>query len=115
MDAATVRRASRSRWGALLEAGVEMYEYAPTMFHCKVMVVDGLWVSVGSTNFDSRSFSLNDEANLNIIDAVFAKQQISIFDQDAARSRKITPAEWKARPTKEKLLEHAAGLLRLQL
>jgi cardiolipin synthase len=82
MDAETVRRASRARWGDLLAAGIEIFEYQPTMYHCKVMIVDALWVSVGSTNFDSRSFSLNDEANLNISDRPFAERQVAIFQQD---------------------------------
>src|SRR5690606_21434618 len=60
IDAEVVRRASRASWGPLLEAGVRIYEYGPTMFHCKVMIVDRQWVSVGSTNFDNRSFKLND-------------------------------------------------------
>ena len=83
MDAETVRKASRARWGELLEAGVEIFEYQPTMYHCKVMIVDGLWLSVGSTNFDSRSFSLNDEANLNISTRPLPSRQIAIFQQDA--------------------------------
>src|SRR6185503_18770981 len=74
-DATVVRKASRSRWGDLLEAGIALYEYQPTMYHTKVMVVDDLWTSVGSTNFDNRSFRLNDEANLNILDAQFALEQ----------------------------------------
>ena len=115
MDAETVRKASRAQWGDLLEAGIEMYEYQPTMYHCKVLVVDGVWVSVGSTNFDNRSFSLNDEANLNILDPAFAASQSAIFDQDLARSKPITLAEWKGRPLPEKVLEHTASLLRLQL
>jgi cardiolipin synthase len=115
MDAETVRKASRAQWGDLLEVGIEMYEYQPTMYHCKVLVVDGLWVSVGSTNFDNRSFALNDEANLNILDEAFAARQIEIFEQDLARSRRITLAEWKGRPLPEKVLEHTASLLRLQL
>jgi cardiolipin synthase len=57
MDAETVRRASRARWGELLQANVEIFEYQPTMYHCKVLVVDGLWLSVGSTNFDNRFFA----------------------------------------------------------
>ena len=72
MDAEVSRKASRGRWGDLLSAGVEIYEYQPTMYHCKVMIVDGIWVSVGSTNFDNRSFRLNDEANLNVLDRGFA-------------------------------------------
>ncbi len=115
MDAETVRKASRARWGDLLEAGVEIFEYQPTMYHCKVMIVDELWVSVGSTNFDSRSFSLNDEANLNIFDAAFASRQVAIFKQDVARSKAVTLAAWRQRPLFEKFLEHSAALLRLQL
>jgi cardiolipin synthase len=115
MDAETVRRASRARWGALLEAGAEIYEYLPTMYHCKVMIVDELMLSVGSTNFDTRSFRLNDEANLNIYDAEFARQQVDIFRDDLARSRRITLEQWQQRPLREKLWEHAASLLGPQL
>jgi cardiolipin synthase len=115
MDAETVRRASRARWGELLEAGVEIFEYQPTMYHCKVMIVDGLWVSVGSTNFDSHSFSLNDEANLNISQVAFAGRQIAVFQQDVAQSRAMTLSDWRRRPFVEKVVEHAASLLRTQL
>ena len=115
MDAETVRRASRAAWGDLLQAGVAIFEYQPTMYHCKVMIVDGLWVSVGSTNFDNRSFSLNDEANLNILDSDFARRQVEIFEQDIARSSEITLAQWQQRPLREKLIEHAAALVGAQL
>ena len=115
MDAETVRRASRARWDVLLEAGVEIFEYQPTMYHCKVMIVDGIWVSVGSTNFDRRSFSLNDEANLNIFDAAFARRQVAIFEDDVAQSRAMTLSAWRQRPFLEKIVEHSASLLRLQL
>ena len=115
IDAETVRRASRASWGDLLRAGVAIHEFQPTMFHCKVLVVDGLWVSVGSTNFDTRSFDLNDEANLNIVDADFARRQIGIFEADLARSKMITLEQWESRPLSEKLVEHAAALLRTQL
>ena len=114
-DSQTVRRAARARWGALLEAGVEIYEYQPTLYHCKVMIVDGLWVTVGSTNFDPRSFNLNDEANVNYYDADFAQRQIGIFQEDLGHSRQITFQEWKDRPLAEKLWEHAASLLGSQL
>ena len=115
IDTHVVRRAGRSRFGPLLEAGVEIYEYEPTMYHCKVMIVDGRWTTVGSTNFDSRSFRLNDEANLNVLDPDFARSQAEAFERDKARSRRITFEEWKNRPWTEKLKEHAAGLLRSQL
>jgi cardiolipin synthase len=115
IDTQLVRRASRSRWGKLLEAGIAIYEYQPTMYHTKVMVVDDCWVTVGSTNFDNRSFRLNDEANLNVYDADLAAHQVSCFEQDKSRARQITFEEWKNRPLREKLIEHAAGLLRWQL
>ncbi|HEV7856818.1 MAG TPA: phospholipase D-like domain-containing protein, partial [Herminiimonas sp.] len=92
MDVDVVRRSSRSMWGELLKAGVEIYEYEPTMYHCKVMIIDGLMVSVGSTNFDDRSFRMNDEANLNIYNAAFAAKQIEIFNDDLGHSRRITYA-----------------------
>ncbi|MEX3951783.1 cardiolipin synthase [Paraburkholderia sp. EG287B] len=115
IDTHTVREASRACWGELLAAGVEMYEYQPTMFHCKLIVVDEYLVSVGSTNFDSRSFKLNDEANLNIYDRDFARQQTAIFDADAALAKRITLEDWRRRSLREKLLEHAAALLDSQL
>jgi cardiolipin synthase len=114
-DSAVVRRASRSTWGELLRAGVEIYEYQPTFYHVKVMTVDGLWVTVGSTNFDTRSFSTNDEANLNVYDRAFAQAQERIFAADLERSRRITLEAWENRPLGEKLLEGAMGLLSSQL
>ena len=114
-DSALVRRASRSTWGKLLRAGVEIYEYQPTFYHVKVMTVDTLWVTVGSTNFDTRSFSTNDEANLNVYDRAFAQAQERIFAADLERSRRITLHEWERRPFAEKLWEHTMGLLSSQL
>src|ERR1700743_19025 len=89
IDTHTVREASRACWGDLLRAGVEMYEYQPTMFHCKLIVVDEYLVSVGSTNCDSRSFKLNDEANLNIYDRDFARRQTAVFDGDVVNAKRI--------------------------
>jgi len=115
IDAEIVRRASRASWGELLRAGVEIYEYRPTMYHCKVMIVDGLWVSVGSTNFDSRSFSVNDEANLNVLDAGFAREQERIFAEDLKHARRVSLEQWRSRPWMEKVWEHTMGLLSSQL
>ncbi len=103
IDAKVTRRASRSRWGRLLEAGLEMYEYQPTMIHCKLLIVDGLWTSVGSSNLDNRSMRLNDEANLNVLDAGFAGEQAAVFERDKARSRRVTLEEWRHRSLYEKL------------
>jgi cardiolipin synthase len=115
IDSDTVRHASRATWGPLLAAGAEIAEYGPTMFHCKVMIVDGLLVSVGSTNFDNRSFRLNDEATLNIVDAGFAREQTATFEADLARSRRVTFAEWNERPLKERLMERLASIFDSQL
>lgn len=114
-DSETVRKASRAAWGPLLEAGAEISEYQRTMFHCKIFTVDGLLVSVGSTNFDNRSFRLNDEANLNIYDADFASMQTAQFEADLKQSKRVTLEEWRERPVSEKALEHLAGLLSAQL
>ncbi|WP_433694893.1 cardiolipin synthase [Paraburkholderia phenoliruptrix] len=115
IDAHTVREASRACWGDLLAAGIEMHEYQPTMFHCKLLVVDEYLVSVGSTNFDSRSFKLNDEANLNIYDRDFARQQAAIFDRDVAHAKRISRDDWRRRPLLEKLLDRGVALLDPQL
>jgi cardiolipin synthase len=115
IDTDVVRRASRAGWGPLLAAGAHIHEYQPTMFHCKVFIVDGLLVSVGSTNFDVRSFRLNDEANLNVYEGKFAQRQVEVFERDLAKSRRITLEEWQQRPWHEKLIERTAALLGPQL
>lgn len=115
LDRQLVRRASRAEWGPLLRAGAEIHEYQPTMYHVKVMIVDDIWVSVGSTNFDARSFAINDEANLNVYDAEFARRQIGIFEEDLKKSRRITLQEWQNRTWADKLLDFCASLLRSQL
>lgn len=114
-DTKIVRAASRSKWGELLEAGVEFFEYQPTMYHCKVMVADDLWASVGSTNFDNRSFRLNDEVNLNVYDREFALRQVQVFQEDLKKSKQVTFEQWKNRPKSEKFKEWLAGLLQHQL
>jgi cardiolipin synthase len=110
-----VRRACRERSGRLLAAGVHVFEYQPTMFHRKCMIVDGLWCSVGSSNFDNRSFRLNDEANLNVLDAGFAAIEMAHFAADRALSREVTHAEWLGRPRLRKLADKLAALSRSQI
>ena len=68
------------------------------MYHCKVMVVDGLWTSVGSTNFDTRSFRLNEEANMNVYDERFAARQRADFEHDLASAQRVTLADYANRP-----------------
>lgn len=97
IDQKAVRRASRRKWSKLLAAGVELYEYHPTMNHTKLLIVDALFVSVGSTNFDPRSLRINDELNLNVLDEKFAREQTRIFEADRRRSKRITDGSFGIR------------------
>jgi cardiolipin synthase len=115
LDAEVVRRASKAKWKPLLEAGVKIYEYQPTFYHTKMMVVDDCWVSVGSANFDNRSFRLNDEANINVLDQGFAREQARIFAEDRARSKQVTLEQWRSRPITERLEELVGRMVRHQL
>lgn len=114
-DVPIARYASRSKWGPLLKAGVKIYEYEPTMYHCKVMIVDDVWVTVGSANFDNRSFRLNDEANLNVYSPGFAAEQARIFEEDKNKAKLINYKEWKKRGLCTKLLERILAPFRSQL
>jgi cardiolipin synthase len=114
-DVAISRRASRAVWGDMLAAGIRIYEYQPTMFHCKYMIVDGLWISVGSTNLDNRSFRLNDECNLNVIDATWAEEMSLKFAQDRARSKEMTYEMWKKRPLPGRAVEWLSSWLQSQI
>jgi cardiolipin synthase len=114
-DVELARRASRAAWGELLQSGAEIYEYQPAMFHCKMMLVDGRLASVGSTNFDNRSFRLNDEANLNVYDEAFVRELEAVFEADLKRSRRIGYEEWKHRPRLEQVTEQVSSFLSSQL
>lgn len=114
-DSPTVRVAARQRLGRLLKGGVRIFEYEATMYHCKCMMIDGLWTSVGSANFDNRSFRINDEANLNVIDEDFTTEASRIFALDLKGAREFTYQDWLDRPIHEKILGGAATLLRSQL
>src|SRR6187551_1128853 len=114
-DARLGRWAAQGLYGALLEAGVQLYEYQPTMMHCKVLVIDGLWSSVGSANFDDRSFRLNDEANLNVFSEELAREQIRLIDADILKSRRMVLKKWRYRKFGRRINERLALLLRSQL
>ncbi|MBC8039462.1 MAG: cardiolipin synthase B, partial [Opitutaceae bacterium] len=95
--------------------GIKLYEYQPTNLHAKVMIVDDLWSSVGSTNFDNRAFRLNDEANLNIYSTDFAARMTRTFEADKLLSREITLAEWQARTRWVKFTDWFWSLFRQQM
>ena len=115
IDSDVVRLSSRRLWGDLLLAGVEIFEYTPTMMHSKLLIVDQEMVSVGSTNFDIRSFQLNDEASLNLYDQAFAAQLTVVFNRDVQQGRRYTHAMWKARPLAERFAETVLLPIRSQL
>jgi cardiolipin synthase len=114
-DARIGRWAAQGLYGALLEAGIHIFEYQPTMMHCKVLVIDGLWSSVGSSNFDDRSFRLNDEANLNVFSEDLAREQVKLIDADIAKSRRMVLNKWRHRKFGRRINERLALLLRSQL
>jgi cardiolipin synthase len=105
LDSSLVRMASKRRWGRLLAAGVEIFEYTPTMMHNKMLILDRELISVGSTNFDIRSFDLNDEASLNIYSREFGQQMTAVMDADLQHATPYTLAMWQQRSWKQKLGE----------
>jgi cardiolipin synthase len=115
MDSETSRSASRALWKEPLAAGALIAEYGPTMYHCKVMIVDGRLTSVGSTNFDNRSFRLNDEASLNVVDESFAAEQTKTFEADLLQAKVVTLGDWTNRPLKERIGDRLASLIGSQL
>lgn len=113
-DQLLTRRSSRRLYGDLLEAGARIFEYLPAMMHAKVLVIDQLWSVVGSTNFDNRSFGLNDEVNLAVRDEALAARLLADFSNDLAVSREISYGEWQGRPLLERVHESVGALLERQ-
>ncbi|MDB6053949.1 MAG: cls [Verrucomicrobiales bacterium] len=114
-DVQVVRHASHAYWYDMLKSGIRIYEYQPTMYHCKIMIVDDVWVSVGSGNFDNRSFALNDEANLNVYSPEFAKIMSSQFEKDKQVAREMTMERWKQRSIFKRVKERISTLFWYQL
>jgi cardiolipin synthase len=106
-DHLLTRSSSRRAYGTLLSAGATIFEYQPAMIHAKILLIDGLWGVVGSTNFDNRSFGLNDEVNLAARDIQFVERLEEDFLNDLAASERITYEGWRRRP----ILERAPELL----
>ncbi|MFN2507714.1 MAG: phosphatidylserine/phosphatidylglycerophosphate/cardiolipin synthase family protein [Chthoniobacterales bacterium] len=114
-DAQLVRAVGKACWRPLLEAGARFYEYQPARFHCKYFLVDDCWASVGSVNLDNRSLSLNEEANLNVLDHRFVSEHVRVFEEDKSHSREITLEDWRGRPLREKVKGRLGLVLRSQL
>lgn len=114
-DSAIVQHASHHHFGTLLKRGVRVFEYQPTLAHQKLMVVDGLWSCVGSTNFDARSFQLNDELSMGVVDAAIAGQLIAAFNDDVRKSKERHFDEWQHRPLWHKTIDGLAYLAHGQL
>jgi cardiolipin synthase len=110
-DVKTTLWAGRSRYEELLRGGVRLYEYQPTMMHSKTFVVDGMWGSIGSMNFDNRSLAFNNESNLVFLDAKLGAEMDATFMDDLSRSKEITLPEFQQRPWHHRLLESGASLL----
>jgi cardiolipin synthase len=104
-DHALTRSSGRSDYGDLLKAGAEIYEYVPSMIHAKITIVDGAWSVVGSTNLDNRSFGINDEINVAILDSNVAAQFTRDFEHDVSQSKRVTLEEWNHRGPFERFLE----------
>lgn len=114
-DVPIARQASRLHYELLLRRGIRIFEYQPTMMHAKTMVVDGIWSTIGSSNFDDRSFRLNDEVNVNVYDEGIAREMETMFMEDLARSSEINLNRWFRRPIFERVKETFAGVLKRQL
>ncbi|MGH2668851.1 MAG: phospholipase D-like domain-containing protein, partial [bacterium] len=112
IDHNIVRQASRGKFGKMLRAGVEIYEYRAALLHAKTMVVDGVWATVGSTNLDNRSFALNDELNLVVYDAAVARRLERVFADDLEYSAKVDYRTWRRRGLIDRLLELLATPIR---
>jgi cardiolipin synthase len=115
IDKALVRVAGRSSYDELMDCGVQLFEYAPTMLHAKTMVVDGVWSSVGSVNFDNRSFQLHDEATLCVRSEAFADELTAQFERDVGVAERIDADRWARRGPGQRAVESALRLARREL
>ena len=113
-DLALTRSASRRGYGPLLKAGARVYEYQPSMIHAKVLLIDGLWSVVGSTNFDQRSFGINNEVNMAVRGAAFTERLEQDFIHDLADSRELSYDEWRKRSLIERVPEFFGWIIQQQ-
>ena len=105
IDLPMVRSASWFHYGDLLKGGVKIYEYLPTMLHNKTMVVDGIYSTIGSINFDARSLNANAEESLAFYNRAFADKVEDMFERDRRHCEPITWQEWRRRGLPKRLSE----------
>ena len=110
-DVKITRYAGRKQYDDLLKGGVRIFEFAPTMMHAKTLVADGMWVSVGTMNFDNRSMVFNNECNLNVLAATTGAMMDSVFLNDLKYSKEITRAEFEKRGIFQRILEVGASAM----
>jgi cardiolipin synthase len=115
IDKQFVRTAGRAAYDELIDAGIEIYEYCPTMLHAKTLTVDGIWSSVGSVNFDNRSFQLHDEVTLCVQSERFAAQLHEVFEKDLEASERIEPDNWRERSIGQRARENVTKYARREL
>ena len=115
IDKQFVRTAGRAAYDELIDAGIEIYEYCPTMLHAKTLTVDEIWSSVGSVNFDNRSFQLHDEVTLCVQSERFAGQLHDVFESDLEDSERIEPDQWRERPITQRARENVTKYARREL
>lgn len=104
LDVQLAYTVSRSHYGPLLHGGVQIYEYKASLIHAKTMVIDDVWATIGSTNFDNRSFALNQELNLTVYDTGLAHRLEEIFQQDLKYSQEVTYEAWQSRGRSDAVL-----------
>jgi cardiolipin synthase len=114
-DQPLTESAGRTAYGKLLEGGVKIFEYQPTMIHAKTMVVDGMFSMLGSSNLDARSSEINEELDLVVYDEGFARQMEEAFEADLKQAREYTLDEFKRRGIWERFTEWLTIPLRSQL
>jgi cardiolipin synthase len=114
-DNALVQHASHHHYGTLLKGGVKLFDYGRTLLHQKVIVIDSCWAAIGSTNFDDRSFELNDEVSLAVYDESIARELEETFERDLAHAKGVDLEKWAKRPWRHKITDFASFVFNEQL
>jgi cardiolipin synthase len=115
IDKRFVQKAGESSFARLLDCGVTIWEFQPSMLHAKIMTIDGILANIGSANLDARSTELNEEINLVALDSEVVRVLDAQFDEDLRRSQAIVAGQWENRPLPRRVVERVAGLFRHEM